>query len=95
MSIPSSSIDNQYLDKLRSWYLARLRKLALTEEVSRQATPQALIGADKLIIQEQIESSLPLELDAQEERLINQRYALIVGSGIVVSVLVAVIIFSL
>jgi hypothetical protein len=87
--------ENQYLDKLRSWYLARLRKLALTEEVSRQATPQALVGADKLIIQEQIESSLPLELKAEEEKVINRGFALIIGGGFVVSVLVAVVIFSL
>lgn len=43
---------------LFDWYLARLRRLALTEQVRQQATPSALVGADAAAVKKRIEVEL-------------------------------------
>ena len=46
------------LQLLRQWYLARLRKLALDDELCLSATPSTLMGADRRSIETMVSNSV-------------------------------------
>ncbi|MBX9689018.1 MAG: hypothetical protein K2X27_20080 [Candidatus Obscuribacterales bacterium] len=52
-------------ERLRSWYLARLRKLSLESNIDRSLTPAALISADRENIEQLIMRNQENQLKAR------------------------------